>query len=187
VGRLTFALTSLVAALPAAFLAFLLVSQGFLKNVSNMGPLLMIMVGGTLALSGFVVLVPAAIMVFGGPKTKKAAAEKPSKADEPAESSADVVADEDGSEVDILATSGEAKVIDSDADFSGDVESVAEYVSEPELDDTTAFGTPVESSEFTEEVTLDEDFEEIGELDDIGDEVILEDEDDEPKSKKKRR
>ncbi len=186
-GRLTFALTSLVAALPAAFLAFLLVSQGFLKNVSNMGPLLMIMVGGTLALSGFVVLVPAAIMVFGGPKTKKAAAEKPLKADEPVESSAAVVTDEEGSEVDILATSGEAKVVDAEADFSEELEVSGELISDAELDDTTAFGTPVESGEFTEEVTLDEDFEEIGELEDIGDEVILEDEDEEPKSKKKRR
>jgi hypothetical protein len=179
VGRLTFALTSLVAALPAAFLAFLLVSQGFLKNVGNMGPLLMVMVGGTLALSGFVVLVPAAIMVFGGPKTKKAAPEKARPADEPAESSAAVVAEEDGSEVDILATSGEAKVVD--ADFSEEIEASDEFLSEAELDDTTAFGAPVEANEFTEEVTLEEDF------DEIADEVILEDEDDEPKSKKKRR
>jgi hypothetical protein len=191
VGQKAFAATSLVGAVPAGILAYFIVMDGFLKNVSNMGGLMMFLVGATLGASLFVVVIPFGILLAGGSKKKKAAAAKPAKSEDESEeaSSAAVMADE--SEDDILETSGEAMVVDSDAEVSGEMVSSGEIaVEDDELDATTAFGAPVDadSDVFAEDAVVEDELEDnLATLDEIEDEVILEDEDDdEPKNKKKR-
>lgn len=177
-GRGSFFMTSLVAAVPAGLLTAVLV-QAFLSHVGNMTTVPLILAGATLAISSFLVVTPFGILIFGGPKKKRAAAPKKEKG-QPAAAAA--TADESEAEVADLETSGEAHVLDSD----DNVDAVLE--SDVELDDTTAFETPISQSEIelTDSDTFDTD--QLADVDEIVDEVILEeDEDDQPKKKKKRR
>lgn len=82
VNKTNLALVSLIAALPAGVLAFLLVST-FLSSfeVVSQSGILTVVTGLTLALGSLVTLMPVAIMIFG-PKSEKPAKEKPSKASE---------------------------------------------------------------------------------------------------------
>jgi len=181
---------------PAALLSYFLIVDGFLKHADKMNIKLLIMVAFTLCLSAFIGLIPFGILVFGGPRKKKVAnaakvkegaiaaaaiSGESSEADVMEfDSSADAAVLESMDEVAVLDSSDEAAVFDSDTDMVVDE-------AELELDDTTAFGTPVEGSEFelADSGTLSEgDSSEI----EFEDEVIFEDDDeDEPPAKKKRR
>lgn len=188
-GRFAFALTSFSAAVPAGILSAFLVMCFLNYNLTLMP---MLLVGGTLAFSSFVVMIPFGIMVFGGPKKKKTSVDKTAqKKDDAApagDASAVAVATEE-SQSDILQTSGEAMVVDSDSAVDAQFDSSGEFDAE-ELEETSAFSSPLsspdlESSEAS--IVIDDDLEDFGGLEEIEDEVILEDEDEDPKSKKKRR
>ena len=73
------ALTSLVAAVPGGFLAYLLV-MAFLGHADQMGGMLNGVVGVALLCSIAAALTPVGIMLFGGPRTAKPKAKK--KADD---------------------------------------------------------------------------------------------------------
>ncbi len=181
-GRGSFFMTSLVAAVPAGLLTAVLV-QAFLSHVGSMTTVPLVLAGATLAISSFLVVTPFGILVFGGPKKKKVAAAKSAKDKKQAVAAA-VAGDESIAEsVDVdLETSGEAHVLDSDDDMS------IAAGSDVELDDTTAFETPLSNPDI--ELTDSDAFatDQLVDMDDLVDEVVLEeDEDDEPKRKKKRR
>lgn len=166
--------------MPAGILAAIVIMEGFLKHVSDMGGLLMALSGGVLGASAFVVLIPFGIMIFGGPKKIKAAAEKPAKAkaDDDAPVSASVAELSEG-DVDVLETSGEAQIVDSDAD------SVA--LDDDEIDATTAFTTPASGTDLGDEDVVEmEDLDDFATMDEISDEVILEDDEDDMPKKKRR-
>uniref|UniRef100_A0A7C2NYI4 Uncharacterized protein n=1 Tax=Schlesneria paludicola TaxID=360056 RepID=A0A7C2NYI4_9PLAN len=69
--RMQTAAASLVAAIPAALLAVLLV-MAFLNSSENLKGLTMVLVGGTLACGVALAAMPVGILVFGGPKKAKA-------------------------------------------------------------------------------------------------------------------
>ncbi len=180
-GKLSFAGTSFVAAVPAGLLATLIVMEGFMKRAGDMGGLMLGLVGATLGVCAFVVLIPFGILIFGGPKQKKLVVNKPAKgkADDN-DISAAASADMSEADVDVLSTSGEAAIMDSD-----DIVAV-----EDDDDATTAFTAPIDEDEMSlsdEAEVLDDDLESAFEIESISDEVILEEEDeDTPKKKKKR-
>lgn len=178
-GRGTFALTSCVAAVPGGILTVVLV-LAFLNHVGDMSIVPMILAGLTLAISSFLVVTPFGILVFGGPKKKKSVAAKSPKDQKPVDEPVSLAGESVAEEVDMEA-SGEAHVLDSDADAATAIGS------DVELDDTTAFDTPASTPEF--ELADSDTFgtAELESMDEIVDEVVLEDEDDEPKKKKKRR
>lgn len=64
-GRTQRALTSLVAAIPAGFLAYLLVMV-FLKQADSLTTITQVVVGLTLACAALVVLMPFGLLIFGG-------------------------------------------------------------------------------------------------------------------------
>ena len=69
------AATSLIAAVPGGFLAFLTV-KAFLDHADKMGGMLQVVTGTTLLVSGLMALSPAAILLFSkrAPKAEEAAA-----------------------------------------------------------------------------------------------------------------
>ena len=186
-GRLSFTLTSLVAAVPAGILSVLLV-MAFLAHFEGIKQSMaaLVLTSTTLAIGSFVVLIPFGILVFGGTKKKRAAPPKPGNKNDAVDDGAEAavaaadLSDEDG---DVLSTSGETMLVDSEDDLD------AEMVSDEQLGDTTAFETPLSSPDIDElsdsgeiaDVDMDDDF-------GLSDEVILaEDEEDEPPKKKKKR
>lgn len=64
--KLQLSLTSLVAAVPAAILAYLLVMT-FLSHAQNLQLMSQLLTGGTLLVAVAVVLTPAAVFAFSGP------------------------------------------------------------------------------------------------------------------------
>jgi hypothetical protein len=112
VGRTQRALTSLVAAIPAGLLTYLLVMV-FLNQAESLSTLLKIIVGVTLAASGFVAIMPIGLLIFGG---KKAAAEESEAAT--SKKSATIDIDDDAVEEVEVAEAEEA----SDGDSLFDVE-----------------------------------------------------------------
>jgi len=113
VGRTQRALTSLVAAIPAGLLTYLLVMV-FLNQAESLSTLLKIIVGVTLAASGFVAIMPIGLLIFGG---KKAAAEESEAATSKKSATIDLDDDDAVEEVDV-AEAEEA----SDGDSLFDVE-----------------------------------------------------------------
>jgi hypothetical protein len=113
---------SLVAAVPAAFLAFLLV-MAFLNHADGMGGTLNAVVGVALLAAVATALMPVGILLFGGPKApakpKAAKAPKPSKKkgkDEPAEEEEDAAAvAPDEAEEEVLVEEEEVVAAESDA------------------------------------------------------------------------
>lgn len=199
-GRFAFALTSFTAALPAALLSAVLV-MAFTSQLEGIRQsfLLLLMVGMTLGLSSFVVLIPFGILVFGGPKKAKSLVDKTAKKadkknagkDQPDAEPAAIMADSgtglaiEDSEDDILAATGSAKVVGSDDAMEiVDSDSSGEFDIE-EMEETSAFSAPLSSPDA--DVVLDDDFAELGEIEEIEDEVVLEDDDEDTKPKKKRR
>lgn len=198
-GRFAFAMTSFTAALPAALLSAVLV-MAFTSQLEGIRQsiVMLLMVGITLGLSSFVVLIPFGILVFGGPKKAKTPVEKAAKKDdkkaaakkevEPSSSGSESIAAlaiED-SESDTLATTGSAKLVDSDIVDMDDSGSSGEFDIE-EMEDTSAFQTPMSGEEVDAEAVIDEDFADLGEIEEIEDEIVVEDDDEDKKPKKKRR
>jgi hypothetical protein len=115
------ALMSLVAAVPAAFLAFLLV-MAFLNHADVMGGTLNAVVGVALLAAVATALMPVGILVFGGPKgparPKAAKAPKPSKKkgkDEPAKEEEAAALAPDEVEEEVLVEEEEVVAAESDA------------------------------------------------------------------------
>lgn len=113
---------SIVAAVPGAFLAYLMVSA-FLSGADSMSGIMMALVGITLATSATVALTPVGIAVFGG--KQPAVAEEPETASAGAESAEEL--DEYDAESGELeeaefASSGEIE----DVDFATDEVAIAE-------------------------------------------------------------
>lgn len=96
-GRIQRALVSLVAAIPAGFLAFLLVNT-FLNSADKLNTTFQVVCGIVLACVVVVILMPFALLIFGGPKSKSDDDEtsKGKTADEDVET----IDDDDAAEVD---------------------------------------------------------------------------------------
>jgi hypothetical protein len=69
--RMQTAAASLVAAIPAGFLAALLV-MAFLNSSENLKGLVMVLVGATLVSGALIAAMPVGILIFGGKKKPKA-------------------------------------------------------------------------------------------------------------------
>ena len=86
-GRTQRALTSLVAAIPAGFLAYLLV-EVFLKRADTLPTMMKVLVGVTLLCAALVALIPFGLLIFGGARKsaddggKAAGSRKGTKADD---------------------------------------------------------------------------------------------------------
>lgn len=117
------AAVSLVAAIPAGFLAALLV-MAFLNHAENLRMMTQILVGGTLLVTAMVVLMPFGILIFGGKKSaaKAPAGKKAGKAagaGSDAEMSSDEYADpEAAEETETVVFSGDESEYLQDADES---------------------------------------------------------------------
>ena len=123
-GRTQRALTSLVAAIPAGFLAYLLVDV-FLKRADTLPTMMKVLVGVTLLSAALVALIPFGLLVFGGARKsaddggKATAPRKGAKADDDEEVEAveeveEAVDDDDDS---VSAFDDES---DADADIMAD-------------------------------------------------------------------
>lgn len=144
-GRTQRALTSLVAAIPAAFLTYLLVMV-FLNSADSLKPATQAVAGATLLLSALVTLMPFGLLVLGGKKAAtpdNAAASKGSaRSDDEGE---DIeVADEDDVEItddeaEDLAETSDFDLDDSDADIMSDSSGEIESGPASSLDEMDAF------------------------------------------------
>jgi hypothetical protein len=115
--RMQTAAASLVAAIPAALLASLIV-LAFLSHDGSLKGLMPVVAGVTLACAASVALMPFGILVFGGKAKKKAAAVSESQATPTA------VVDEDES----LATSDDIETADAEADeLTEEVEETVDF------------------------------------------------------------
>jgi hypothetical protein len=94
-------LTSLVAAIPGAVLAFLL-ALAFMQHAGGWSWTIKGIAGATLLFAGAMAVLPAGIFIFGGPRTEKAPKGEVKVAEAPSgsESAAVVVADEPPSSAD---------------------------------------------------------------------------------------
>lgn len=104
-GRIQRALTSLVAAIPAGFLSYLLVMV-FLQKADGLTTMTQVTVGGTLLVSALVTLMPFILLIFGGSK------KNPEQSDAGTGSAGDEEAVDD--------SSGEVELADDDADVMDD-------------------------------------------------------------------
>jgi hypothetical protein len=159
VGRTQRALTSLVAAIPAMFLCYLLV-MAFLNKADSLSTGMQIIVGATLAVAAFVALMPFGLFVLGGKKA--AAAEAPAKRKGAAD-------DE------------EIETLDEDAEVSDEVNAVSD-----ELAETSDFNIGDSDASVIADSSAEIDTGPISSMDNI-ETVDFEDEDEEPKPKKKKR
>ncbi len=80
-GKVALSLTSLVAAIPAAFLSYLLVMV-FLSNAEQLATFGKVIVGSTLLGGVAVSLIPVAVIIFAGKATGKAAGSPPRAGEE---------------------------------------------------------------------------------------------------------
>lgn len=148
-------LMSLVAAVPAGLLAFLLV-MAFLSHADDMGGTLNAVVGvGLLAAVGTAVM-PVGIVLFGGPKgPAKPKPPKKSKTEEPSEEAA---AGEESGEVPVEETDDEQLLAEDSADLSeaGSSSELAEFDAAEDDWDETAEGAGDEF-EFDDEGLSDDD------------------------------
>lgn len=114
----------MIAAIPAGFLAFLLV-QTFLQSADKLTMTVQIVVGVTLACAALVTLMPFGLLIFGGRKEAAVAAAAPSKGkatyDDDVESSDDADDFGDADEVDEIEEADETIGFEeSDADIMAD-------------------------------------------------------------------
>lgn len=109
------ALLSLVAAVPAAFLAFLLV-MAFLNHADKMGGTLNAVVGVALLAAVATALMPVGVLLFGGPrgpaKPKAAKAPKPAK-----KKKGKAASEEDAAASAIAATAAQDEELVDDEEF----------------------------------------------------------------------
>jgi hypothetical protein len=134
VGRTQRALTSLIAAIPAGFLSYLLVMV-FLKQADSLNTTLKVIVGVSLLCAAIITLMPFGLLIFGGKKSVSSD-EKPSRGksddlDEDLEDVAEV--DEDGESVEgadeELAESSSFDMDDDDADVMADSDDAISTIS----------------------------------------------------------
>ena len=149
-GRTQRALTSLVAAIPAGFLSYLLVTV-FLKQADSLNTTMQVVVGATLLASVMVTLMPFVLIIPGRKKALDNAGPAAGVAlddddavdvmDDDAEVSEDVEAEEDAS-----ATS-DFDLDDSDADVMSDSDDEVDAGNASSLDDMDAFDMDDEEEE----------------------------------------
>jgi hypothetical protein len=169
-------LTSFVAAIPGAALAYLMV-MAFLSHSGGPSMWTKALAGMLLVIGGLLAVMPFGIMVFAGPKTEKAP-KKPK----------DEAAKEEGSAV--VAAESEAEL---EAEEAGEGSGSRAAVTDPNLevveadsDDFAPAGKVEGADEDATEVSEDDsDFEVNAEASDSGDE-LFEAEEDEPKKGKKK-
>ncbi len=139
-GRTQRALTSLVAAIPAGFLAYLLVMV-FLSRADSLTMMTQIVVGVTLLCAALVALMPIGLMIFTGkkakdddevaarPSGKKAVVEDDEEVEEAGEIEEldDVAAESD--EISAFEESDADIMADSDAELTGPASSLDEIES----------------------------------------------------------
>jgi hypothetical protein len=142
-GKMSFAVTSLVAAIPGGILCYLLV-MAFVSHAANLQLMSQIFIGLTLLCAATVALLPVGILIFGGrPAAKKSAAATGKKSKAAAVSDDEVVLDADDEEVldaddDLEATSSFEPVVDEDEDFTEAVEAGSEEMFLESADDIEA-------------------------------------------------
>jgi len=139
VGRTQRALTSLVAAIPAGFLAYLLVMV-FLNRADSLTTMTQVVVGVTLLCAALVALMPVGLMIFSGKKAAvddEEAVARPSRQEaeldeEEVEAEEIEEVDEDESASDELSAFEESDadiMADSDAELTGPASSLDEIES----------------------------------------------------------
>ena len=141
VGRTQRALTSLVAAIPASLLCWLLVDV-FLKTADSLQTATQVVAGVTLLLAAFVALMPIGIFVLGGKKATKPDEEVADKGAAGSEDDVEV-ADDDvevaDDEAEDLAETSDFDLDDSDANVMSDSSEEIETGPASSLDDIDAF------------------------------------------------
>lgn len=148
VGRIQRALVSLVAAVPAGFLAFLLVNT-FLNSADKLNTTFQVVCGIVLACVVVVILMPFALLIFGGPK-KSADDDSPKgKSSEDAEVIDDDVAEVD--EDDGVESDETLGFDDSDADVMADSDDEISTGSGSSLDEIEALDFEDDAEDFEEE------------------------------------
>lgn len=126
-GKVSFALTSLVAAIPGGILCYLLV-MAFVSHAANLQLMSQIFVGLSLLCAGTVALMPVGILIFGGrPAGKKTSAKAPAgkKSQAAANDDEEEILDADNdlqANDDLEATSSFEPVVEGDDDFTDAIE-----------------------------------------------------------------
>ena len=166
-------LTSFVAAIPGAVLAYLMV-MAFLSHSGGPSMWTKALAGMLLVIGGLLAVMPFGIIVFAGPKTEKAP-KKPKEEAAKEEGSAVVAAE---SEAELEAEEAEESSESRQAVTDSNLE-VVEAIS----DDFAPAGDADEAAEVSED---DSDFEVNPDASDSSDE-LLEAEEDEPKKGKKKK
>ncbi len=126
-GRTQRALTSLVAAIPAGFLAYLLVDV-FLKRADTLPTMVKVLVGVTLLCAALVALMPFGLLIFGGARKsaddvgKTAASRKGAKADDDDEVEAvEEVEEADDDSVSAFDDDDSVSAFDDESDADADI------------------------------------------------------------------
>lgn len=109
-GKISFFFASLVAAVPAGYLAYEMAST-FLTRADKMAGVLTIIAGLTLAVSAVVTLIPVAILLF------VPSAEKPAKASEDAAAADDGDESLEAEDEDVVAEDDELEAFDDEDEF----------------------------------------------------------------------
>ena len=133
-GRTQRALTSLVAAIPAGFLGYLLVMV-FLNQAESLSTTMQAVVGATLLVAGIVALMPFILLIPG----RKAAPAASSAGDNDA--AIEVMEDAESGEVDLDDSSAisDSELADSNADVLSDSSDELDSQNNSSLDDIDAF------------------------------------------------
>lgn len=131
------ALMSLMAAIPGALLAFLLV-MAFLSHADKMGGTLNAVVGVALLASIATALMPVGILLFGGPKgPAKPKAAKPPKPKKEKKRKGEPAADEElDDDAASLADADSSELVDDELDVEDSSDMVESLDSEDELSST---------------------------------------------------
>lgn len=150
-GRTQRALTSLVGAIPAGFLAYLLVMV-FLNRFDKLSTVLIIVVGATLACAVLVTLMPVGLLVFGGKKAEKTADKESSSAIDKEEGSEEIAVtdDEEVEEADEEIEEVEEETGSSDFDI-GESDSNIMSDSDDEISGSASSLDEIETADFEDE------------------------------------
>jgi hypothetical protein len=146
VGRTQRALTSLVAAIPAGFLAYLLVMV-FLSRADSLTMITQIVVGVTLLCAALVALMPIGLMIFTGKKAK----DDDEVAARPSSKKAVVEGDEEEVE-----EAGEIEELDDFAAESDEISAFEESDADIMADSDAELTGPASSLDEMESIDFDE-------------------------------
>ena len=141
-GRTQRALTSLVAAIPAGFLGYLLLMV-FLNQADSLNTTMQIVVGATLLVAVIVALMPFILLIPGRKPSEAASAESGSGEDIEVDTMGDTMGDNGSGELESSAMD----LADSDADVLSDSSSELETQGNSSLDDMDAFDMDDEDDE----------------------------------------